>query len=311
VLGELIWSKLNEARRNYGIDLTTYYRLLIKLIGLKQTDVARVPLGALKKLKKKIEKADAKKFGENLNKFEVAIDVIYQFFNKHLKLRSFEELPSHIALVPMIYYVYTKISRNSKITDTELWRLLSWYILTTLRAIFARGVDSKLEKALIAAERGIDAMFDFEKIARQKAKKIRKDELIKAFRGRGRGIVSDAAKFLLKVLLTLNKADDWSGKLIDFSRNKLEPHHIFPRSIDERADSIANLTFIDETINKSIRNKHPREYIFNELKLSPDTLRKHFMPIEKECYDDFERFINERASIIINEGKKLLPDLFG
>jgi hypothetical protein len=34
------------------------------------------------------------------------------------------------------------------------------------------------------------------------------------------------------------------------------------------------------------------------------------MPTEKEYYTDFEKFINERASVIVREGRRLLPDLF-
>jgi hypothetical protein len=109
---------------------------------------------------------------------------------------------------------------------------------------------------------------------------------------------------------TLNNADDWSGKVINFAHKELELHHIFPRGTDERTDSVANLTFISSVINKSIQNKHPHEYIFNELKLSPKVLEEHFMPVKKEYYTDFEKFISERASIIVSKGKKLLPDLF-
>jgi hypothetical protein len=313
-IGNLIWNKFNEARHKYGIDPVTYHRLLIKLIGLKQTDVARIPLRSLKKLEERIERADGKEFSEKLGMLEVAIDTLYQFFNKVLSLKSFEDLPSHTALVPVIYYAYVKCSKGLKIEEVEFLKLLSWYILASLRGVFSgSGVDSRLEKALVSAEEGIDSMFDFlAKTLKQQKEEVRisKEELVRVFRGRGRGVVSDAAKFLLKALLTLNNADDWSGKVINFAHKELELHHIFPRSTDERTDSVANLTFISSVINKSIQNKHPHEYIFNELKLSPKVLEEHFMPVEKEYYTDFEKFISERASIIVSKGKKLLPDLF-
>jgi hypothetical protein len=310
-VGNLIWNKFSEVRHKYGIDYTIYYRLLIKLIGLKQTDVARIPLRSLRKLEERIEKADIEEFNKKLNILEASIDAVYRFLNKVLGLSSFEDLPSYTALVPMIYYVYLKVDKNLKVENTELLRLLSWYILASLRGIFSgSGVDSRLEKALASAEKGVDSMFNLLVEISKGEAKISKEELIRVFRGRGGGVVSDAAKFLLKVLLTLNGADDWSGRLIDLSRNDLELHHIFPKSINERADIIANLTFISRAINRIIQNKQPIVYIFDELKLSADTLKKHFMPTEKEYYTDFEKFINERASVIVREGKRLLPDLF-
>jgi hypothetical protein len=198
-----------------------------------------------------------------------------------------------------------------KVENTELLRLLSWYILASLRGVFSgSGVDSRLEKALASAEKGVDSMFNLLVEISKGEAKISKEELIRVFRGRGGGVVSDAAKFLLRVLLTLNGADDWSGRLIDLSRNDLELHHIFPKGINKHADSIANLTFVSRAINRGIQNKQPIAYIFDELKLPTDTLEKHFMPTKREYYTNFEKFINERASIIVREGKRLLPDLF-
>jgi hypothetical protein len=315
-IGNLIWNKYNDARK-YGIDPTIYNRLLIKLVGLKQTDIARIPLRKLKALEERIQKVSVNEFSRKLDTLEKAIELTYQFFNKVLNLKSFEALPSHIALVPVVYYVYTKVSKGQGLEDDEFMKLLSWYVLVSIRGIFSgSGVDSVLERALKLAEEGIDSMFNkIEQLqSRRKVRiediRISKEELIRKFKGRGKGVVSDAAKFLLKTLLTLNKADDWSGRLIDFSNYDLELHHIFPRGTDERVDSIANLTFISKTINRGVQNKQPIEYVFEELKLFPDVLKKHFMPTEKEHYTDFEKFINERASIIISEGKKLLPDLF-
>jgi hypothetical protein len=265
----------------------------------------------LRKLEEMIVKANVEEFNKKLSILEASIETVYHFLNKVLRLNSFEDLPSHTALVPMIYYVYLKVDRGLKVENAELLRLLSWYILASLRGIFSgSGVDSRLERALASAEKGIDSMFNLLTEISKGEAKISKEDLIKEFRGRGGGVASDAAKFLLRVLLTLNGADDWSGRLRDLSRNDLELHHIFPKGTNKHADSIANLTFVSRAINRNIRNKQPSVYIFDELKLSADTLKRHFMPTEKEYYTNFKKFINERASVIVREGRRLLPDLF-
>lgn len=313
--GKLIWKKYNEARQKYGIDPTIYYRLLIKLIGFKQTDVARVPLRKLRSLEEEIRKASISELRNNLDLLDRAISVTYNYFDSILGLKSLDDVPSTITLVPVIYYIYNKIRNSLNISPSEFKRLLEWYILASLRGLYSgSGVDSKLEKTLKEAEKSIEGMYDVlvSSLKREELSelKIDKDDLVRSFRGRGRGVMSDSAIFLLKTLLTLNGADDWSGRKISFSCLDLDLHHIFPRISSEKTDSLANLTFINSAINKSVRNKHPLKYIFEELKLSEETLRKHFMPLEPTIYNDFEKFIKIRAELMHKAGKELLPSIF-
>jgi len=143
-----------------------------------------------------------------------------------------------------------------------------------------------------------------------KPREINLNLLQEGLKGGKKTVRASAYEFLLRVLLALNEADDWTGRLIRRAYTYITIHHIFPKSRLKKTkfiDCFANITFVNEEVNKKISNKLPRVY----LKEYEDSLNKHFIPLNESLWheDRFEDFIKERIKLIHKAAKKLLPDI--
>ena len=92
-------------------------------------------------------------------------------------------------------------------------------------------------------------------------------------------------------------------------KNKLEKHHIFPKSllyehysskntIDKRlVNEIANMAFLTENSNKTIFNNEPIKYLPH---IDKAELRKQFIPLDEELWklQNYEDFLSERRRLL-------------
>ena len=90
-------------------------------------------------------------------------------------------------------------------------------------------------------------------------------------------------------------------------------HHFFPKAYlkkvknDEYANALANITFVDDYLNKVIiKDKNPSKYMSDFKKQNKDlkeALKTHLIDLDDFGImdDDFDKFINKRASKIADE----------
>ncbi len=304
-IGAKIRETYSELSR-IGVDYSLFYRTLIKVFGFKQTDVARVPLKKIRPLVDKLKTLSRDEVESRLERLKSAIKSVYEAFNTLLSVSSLDELPSQISLVPVAYYMYKFEIDKQKLSHDEAQKVLGLYVLMNFRGTLSgSGSDSRLEKILAQIDdSGVIGVYKKAKdIGR--LEKITGKDLIEPIKAR----YLEHKAFLFRVLLTLNKADDWTGNLINFAHKDLEIHHIFPKNIyGEKADCLANLTFVHKKVNRELGAKDPLSYITN---IRQETLERHFMPIDITKYKNIEEFVKERAMLIVEHGKELLPEIFG
>jgi len=138
---------------------------------------------------------------------------------------------------------------------------------------------------------------------------------------------------IILCLLALNGADDFFTQrtvgTIDYSKECINDHHIFPVKVkidkvsikfESTKDSILNRTLLLDETNKKILNKKPSEYLSemqkrnefnNDIQKVKAVLHNHFINDKAFEYlqnDDYDNFIKERESAIKEHIKKILFD---
>lgn len=97
--------------------------------------------------------------------------------------------------------------------------------------------------------------------------------------------------------------------------NKLERHHIFPRSVIEKkygetiTHSLPNFCFLPAELNKEISDLKPSKYFEQYQNLNPDfedALKTHLVKYDDSVKtDDYYSFLGSRAKLILDEIEKL------
>lgn len=110
-----------------------------------------------------------------------------------------------------------------------------------------------------------------------------------------------------------------SGSLVDLDKvlqqyNRAEFHHIYPKAYlkdegfpDDEINCLANFCFLSASENKKIGRKKPSEY--KTLMPSDDSLNEildYALCPANMFDDDFKKFINERAKILVSCSNKLI-----
>jgi hypothetical protein len=110
---------------------------------------------------------------------------------------------------------------------------------------------------------------------------------------------------------------DVGNSLSEFNRRQY--HHVFPQAFlklrglqAERINSVVNFCFLPSDSNKKISNKSPSNYFFDVVPQSKyqEILKSNFLPLNKEIYkdNDYERFLHERVTLIIQKVDELTVD---
>jgi hypothetical protein len=113
--------------------------------------------------------------------------------------------------------------------------------------------------------------------------------------------------------LVKNIAVDLDKSLSKYNRKEF--HHIFPNAhLKERGIekneifSLVNFCFLPSDSNKKISRSSPSDYFFNIIDQTDfnDILESNLFPLDKDIYnkDNYERFLERRAEIIISEVQK-------
>ncbi len=95
-------------------------------------------------------------------------------------------------------------------------------------------------------------------------------------------------------------------------------HHIFPKKYlegtvsDDKIDALANIAVIGPTINIRISAKSPSDYIL-KYGITKEKLSQQFVTgdIESMSVDNYMKWLNERASRLVEAGNEFLSELRG
>ena len=250
-----------------------------------------------------------------------AIFAAIDFIRQHLRIPVPRLLPYGPLLVPLAYF----FARNNLVQPSPRQStLLSQYFWwASLSDRFSRSVESRITqdlKRMDAIVLGNRPSYEGEKVI------LDPDEL-----QWHKFTTSDAfAKAILCLYAYCEPKSFASNARVNLDNSWLQRtnsknyHHFFPKSHlhkagvpDWQANSILNITLVDEHLNKAeIRAKPPSQYMakFAEENAQLEQTMKSHLIDDLEAYgiwtDNYERFIDERGKRVLAElNKRLYPDL--
>ena len=293
--------------KGYGISWTPILRLFCRELGLKQTDVARISLRALKGLRRRLEERGKDEVEEGLRQMRNAFIKMLEAFKGRLGEVYLELIPSQVTLVVPAYYLRLK---GGGLSDEDFLKVLEWLVLTNLTGYYIGRTDTRLEKDLDVVKECYAKGFPLGELSRRaEFSGITLEGLEEVLNSKVSKRSGRKGKFLLWVLLALNDADDWTGiRLKTIGARDIALHHIFPKAkLKERADKVANLTFINASINREVGNKSPDEYLYEY----QGSIIKHFVPLDEKLWrpSNYDEFLKERVKLIYEACRKLLPHI--
>lgn len=274
----------------------------------------------------KIKRRDILKLPKDdfVTAWDKVVDSIFHavdYIRTHLRIPVSELLPYNTLLVPITYFFYKNFGKLP--TDIQSKLLVQYFWWASLTYRFSSGVENKLAK-------------DIERIDLILAGRI------PSYAGEEANITLDTLRWkwfstgdsLCKALLCLYAYSQPrsfnSDAIVKIDNSWLKTsisknyHHFFPRAYlknkkyqDWQANSILNITIIDDDLNKrAIRAKAPADYMKtfkkNNKKIG-ETMKTHLIDDLDDfgVWDnDYEKFLNARGQRVLDElQKRLNPEL--
>jgi hypothetical protein len=215
---------------------------------------------------------------------------------------------------------YEKGYKEGKdITRDEKRRLLKWFLIASFNGIYSSSSNSKIESDLVIV-RDNPKSFPLEELLSAmrnrppRQDKISRSDVIDGYSNVLRGRTGQGYLMLLSILLHNDKATNWAGKSVKPESAAI--HHIFPREFlrdngetrEDMVNCLANLTYIDPSVNSEIGDTPPDEYLSG---YSEDILQQHFIPIDRKLYkiDNFPQFLKARFQLIWKATSALIDSL--
>ena len=291
-----------QSSRNFGkIDDEIYTQTLALVSRGSCTRVVQLQL----------KKEDvAKNWQEVLKSIELAID----YLRSNLGVVNSLFLP-YRGMVSMVAYLFYKAMQNRQksLNNTQSKNLNLWF----WQVAFAERYSAST-LTLMTEDRKL-----FDKIIEEKTVKIHFphnltiESLIKI-----RMYYKSAVKNgVLCLLATKHPRHFKSSSPLPLNEeyysdfNKLEKHHIFPKSILEEkfgkaiTHSLPNFCFLPAELNKEISNKKPSTYFEQYQKKNPDfinDLKTHLIKYDDSIKNNnFNSFLSSRAAMLLEEIEKL------
>ena len=208
--------------------------------------------------------------------------------------------------------------RNGPLDERERDKLLFWYFQAGMRGRFSGSVESKIDQDLALIEEIEGGL----------------DRLIEQLRLGYGGLRVEPGHFdewslgarfypVLYMLTRMGEARDWGTGLplrVDLlgGMNKLEVHHIFPKSRLYARDykrpevnALANFCFLTKDTNLSISNRLPEEYFPEIEEKHEGALRSQWIPMDPELWriENYRDFLEARRALLAEETNKRLTEL--
>lgn len=266
--------------------------------------------------RKDILKLDKTTFMKEWPTVKVGIFSAIDYLRSHLRVTVSRILPYNILIVPFSYFfIRNKGKKPTKIQNLLLTQYFWW---ASLSGRFSSAQESKVALDLTRMDN----------ILREKQPSYRGEEVNLEIDKLKWYWFSTGDAFCKSILCLLSyfepKAFDTNSVVtLDNSwlkiANSKNYHHFFPKSYLEKqgyeswqANSLMNITFVDDYLNKNIvRAKAPSKYLaeFKKNNLDFDkTMSSHL--INPDSYgvweNDYDKFINKRAQKMLKEFHKRL-----
>jgi len=234
---------------------------------------------------------------------QITKDLLYDIGIRNKKL-----LPSHNAIIPIIYYIYKKDIRGigefpKGISRDEENKIKKWLYQILLSGVFSGQSDNVLYKA----KETIDSVQEdsFPSISLIKAiKSIKSFDLSKEFLEKVKYHSTNSYLVLSMIYSQLNFKPHYKGNLPQqdhiFSINELKGKYK-----KEEIDNIGNIRFVGEGENNWKKDKPFSIWI---KQISQEERRKHLIPEGKWSVDTYQEFLQKRRELIFNEIKNIIQD---
>ncbi len=207
---------------------------------------------------------------------------------------------------------------NCILNEKDRDKLLFWYAQSGMWGRFSTSTESTIDKDLSALETTDSKIDNLLEQLRLWHGGLRVEPA--HFKGWSQG-----ARFypVLYMLTRMGGARDWGlGIPLKASllgrMNKLEVHHIFPKSRLYKAgynraevNALGNFCFLTKDTNLSISNRFPEEY-FEEIEINhPGALASQWIPMDKELWkiENYLHFLEARQVLLAEEANKRMLDL--
>jgi len=333
-LFEIMVAKTYDQTRNF--DLAHEYQMLVNNNGtgkdLEDAHYDTVPDSTVLQciaahLVKQVRAKDILKLpkGDVATSWPTVKDGIFnavEYFRSHMRIPVSMLLPYHTLLVPFTYFFIRSQGRMPSVQQSKLLTQYFWWASITNR--FSSAVESKMGRDIQRMEailRGETPRYDAEG---DEDVHLTLDDLKYRWFSTGDAF----CKAILCLYASFQPESFPNGDLVRldnswlkvaFSRNY---HHFFPRAYlakrshdDPIANSVLNITLVDEYLNKGLRDRPPSVYI-RQFKNNPDlekTMRSHLID-DMDAFgvwgDDYKRFLTRRGERVLAElEKRLHPDL--
>jgi len=329
---DLLAAKTWSPNFNLRVELD---ELVAKLRNYKFGDIQHNPiLQSLSMLinkkcrKKDILTLERQQIMDNWLNLSKSLTASIEFLNNHLNIRNGKILPFSSIIVPLSYFYFKKNGQGETTFELNQLKKFVW------RASFANRFDSSVESKL---EEDVERV---EKILSGELPQYNYGPAAITFRDIMDQEMDLGSAFCKSILclysyneprnlsnnspVNLDSINNW---------NQGEFHHIFPQGylkkiiqagnmddikksqISSHVNSVVNICIIKSNENKSISDKAPSEYMETFIQNNPDirtALKSHYIvDIDKSMLlkDDFDKFINYRASIILDNIQAVCGEL--
>ena len=253
------------------------------------------------------------KWNDAVKSLQPAVDKIRTYF----MIPVSRILPYYVLIVPIAYFYYINDFKDP--TPSQLEDLKIYFFRSAFSNRFSSAVESKLNSDIKLMEKikreetiGWEKEIPLPSIDKEYFKERLKESFTtsNAFH---KGVLCMLAYFQPK------RFNDDSLVLLDNSWLSISTsknyHHFFPKSFlkkigkEECANAIANITFVDDYLNKRvIKAKPPSEYILKDFKRQnpniEETVKSHLID-DIDTYgipnDDYEVFLEKRSEKIAEE----------
>jgi len=208
--------------------------------------------------------------------------------------------------------------RTGTLGDKERDKLLFWFVQAGMWGRFSASTESAIDQDLAALEGddgGIDKLLDQLRLWHGG---------LRAEPGNFTGWSLGARFYPVLYLLTrMGEAKDWGTGLplkanLLGKMNKLEVHHIFPKSIlykhrykRPEVNALANFCFLTKETNIIISNRLPEHY-FPEIEAEhAGALASQWIPMDPNLWkiQNFREFLEERKRLLADELNKRMEEL--
>ena len=252
---------------------------------------------------------------QGLNRAAKAVNAALNLIGGRLGLDHDRVLFGRFAIPVMARYLD---EQNGPLNERERDKLLFWYFQAGMRGRFSGSTETKIDQDLALIEEiegGLDRLIEQLHLG-YGGLRVEPGHFAEWSLG---------ARFypVLYMLTRMGEAKDWGTGLplkheILGYMNKLEVHHIFPKSQlysrdykRSEVNALANFCFQTKDTNLSISNRLPEEYFPEIEEKHEGALRSQWIPMDRELWriENYREFLEARRALLAEETNKRLTEL--